>query len=80
MDEIDRLLINSSKAELMELLNKVLPDYNKVLVVLIKDDTNGEFSSNTLTLGLNHSYEAYGLLEIARQDLAHDNPIINTDG
>ncbi len=71
-NEIDNILKNSSKAELLERLAEELVDFDKVIVVLIKDDTDdesGKYESLVMTLGLDTTYEAYGILEVARQDL-----------
>ena len=69
-NEIDNILKNSSKAELLERLTEELTDFEKVIVVLIKDDDkSGKYTSLVMTLGLEHTYEAYGMLEVAKQDL-----------
>ena len=73
MNDIEKILMSSSKAELIETLTKELVDADKVIVVLIEDKDEGRFSSQVLTLGLENSYEAYGILEIARQDLQADD-------
>lgn len=70
MDEIDRIFKNSSKAELIEKLSDELEKADcKVIVVLIEDKKGGKYSSLVMTLGLENTYEAYGILEIAKQDL-----------
>jgi len=69
-NEIDNILKNSSKAELIERLTEELKEFDKVIVVLIKDDDDsGKYASLVMTLGLEHTYEAYGMLEVAKQDL-----------
>jgi len=71
-NEIDNILKNSSKAELLERLAEELVDFDKVIVVLIKDnedEKSGKYTSLVMTLGLDTTYEAYGILEVARQDL-----------
>ncbi len=69
VDEIDKILKNSSKAELIERLNEELVETDKVIVVLIGDKEGGKYTSLVLTLGIDNTYEAYGILEVARQDL-----------
>ena len=66
-DEIDRILKNSSKADLIEALDEELAkaDY-KVIAVLIEDKEKGSYSSQVMTLGLQNSYEGIGILEIAK--------------
>ena len=70
--EIDRILKNSSKAELLEKLAEELNETDKVIVILIEDKDNGKYASTVMTLGITSSYEAYGILEVAKQDLAED--------
>ena len=69
VEEIDRIFKNSSKAELLEKLDQELIEHDKVIVVLIKDKEAGKYSSLVMTLGIKNSYEAYGILEVAKQDL-----------
>ena len=73
MDEIDRILRNSSKAELIEKLDEELKDTDKVIVVLIKDKEDGRYTSEVMTLGIENTYEAYGILDVAKQDLQEDD-------
>ena len=69
-NEIDNILKNSSKAELLERLTEELEEFDKVIVALVKDDDeNGKYVSLVMTLGLEHTYEAFGILEVAKQDL-----------
>ena len=72
MDDIDKILMSSNKAELIEILTEKLVNTDKVIVVLIEDKEDGKYSSNLMLLGLNNSYEAYGILEVAKQDLEKD--------
>lgn len=72
-DDIDRILKNSSKAELLELLEKRLPVIDKVIVVLCEDKQRGNYTTQVMTLGFNNSYEAYGLLLAALFDLKDDD-------
>ncbi len=71
--DIDNIFKNSSKAELIEELTKELENTDKVIIVLIEDKKDGKYTSQVMTLGLNNTYEAYGILEVARQDLAEGN-------
>lgn len=70
MDDIDKILRNSSKAELLEKLAEELEKADpKVIVVSVGDKDGGKYSSLVMTLGLKNTYEAYGILEVAKQDL-----------
>ena len=69
MDEIDRILRNSTKAELMEILGERLVGADKAVIILITDKESGKYLSQVMTLGLTNTYEAYGILDVARQDL-----------
>ena len=71
-DELDKILKNSSKAELLEHLERALTEYDKVIVVLLQDKENGGYYSKVMTLGLSSTYEAYGILEVGKQDLQED--------
>jgi hypothetical protein len=73
-DEIERIIRNSNKAELIEKLSQALEvDDPKVIVVIINDKEEGQYSSDVITLGLNNTYEAYGMLEVAKRDLMEDD-------
>jgi len=69
MDDIDKILMSSSKAELIEHITEELKTADKVIIVLIEDKECGKYSSQVMTLGLDSTYEAYGILEVAKQDL-----------
>jgi len=72
-NEIDNIFKNSSKAELVEQLTKELEEFDKVVIVLIQDKEDGGYTSRVITLGLDNTYEAYGMIEVARQDLIEGN-------
>jgi len=72
-DDIGRILKNSTKAELLEVLNEMLHKYDKVIVVLIEDKEKGAYASSVLTLGLSTTYEAYGVLDVAKHQLQEEN-------
>ncbi len=74
-DEIDRLIKNSNKAELIEQLTDALATYYKVIVVLVQDKEKGGYSSLVMTLGVNNTYEAYGILEVGKQDLIDEDRV-----
>lgn len=74
-DDLDRIFKNSSKAELIEMLQRDLEDHDKAIVILIQDKDGGKYSSVVATLGLATTYEAYGVLEVARQDIAKDDQL-----
>jgi len=67
--DIDRIFKSSAKAELIEKLTEELETHDKVVVVLIEDKDEGCYSSLVLMLGIERSYEAYGILDVAKQDL-----------
>ena len=73
MDDIDRILKNSSKADLIEKLDEELKEADKVIVVLIQDKEDGRYTSQVMTLGIENTYEAYGILDVAKQDLQEDD-------
>ena len=72
MSDIDNIIKNSSKAELLEKLGEYLKEYDKAVIVLIQDDKDGKFSSKTLLLGIESLYDACGIIEVAKHDLLHD--------
>ncbi len=72
-NEIDKILKNSSKQELIERLNEDIVPTDKVIVVLIQDTEDGRYTSQVMTLGIENSYEAYGILDVAKQDLIEDD-------
>ena len=73
MDEIDRILKNSSKAELIERLDEELKESDKVIIVLITDKEDGRYTSQVMTLGIENTYEAYGILDVAKHDLQEED-------
>jgi len=73
MDDIDKILKNSSKAELIEKLDEELKETDKVIIVLIQDKEEGRYTSQVMTLGIENTYEAYGILDVAKQDLQEDD-------
>ena len=73
MDDIDRIFRSSAKAELIEELTKELETMDKAIVILIMDKDEGKYSSLVMTLGLETTYEAYGILDVAKQDLQKDD-------
>lgn len=69
MNEIDKIIRNSCKAELLEELTKELLKTDKAIIVLIEDKAEGKYSSTVMLLGIEYSYEAYGILEAAKRDI-----------
>jgi hypothetical protein len=67
--DIERIIKNSSKAELLEQLAADLEEFDKAVVVLIQDESDGNYSSLVHTLGLNRTYEIYGILDSAKDDI-----------
>lgn len=73
-DDIEHIMRNSEKAELIEQLSNELEKSDpKVIVILITDKDEGRYSSLVMTLGIDNTYEAYSILEVARQDLQGEN-------
>ncbi len=73
-DDIDRIIKNSNKAELIEHLSEELAKADsKVVVILVTDKEDGTYSSHVMTLGLQNTYEAYGILDVAKQDLQEND-------
>ena len=70
--DIEGIIENSNKAELLERLTQELEAADKAIVVLISDKDGG-YSSLVMTLGLSSTYEAYGILDVAKQDLRDGN-------
>ena len=74
MGDIDDIIKKSSKAELLEALAKELETMDKVVVVLIEDvEDSNKYKSLVMTLGINTTYEAYGILDVAKQDLMNED-------
>lgn len=70
---LERIFKNSEKAKFLEAMQEYLNDYDKLVIVMIKDKENGAYSDVVMTLGLNSTYEAYGILEVGKQDLIEDD-------
>ena len=71
-DDIDKILKNSSRAEMVEEFADKLVAADKVIIVLVEDTDDGKFSSQVMLLGISNSYEAYGILDVAKQDLQEE--------
>ena len=71
--DIDKILENSSKAELIEDFSEGLKEANKVVVILITDKESGGYTSQIMTLGIERTYDAYGILDAAKMDLQKDD-------
>jgi len=69
MNDIDKILMGNSKVEFLEQLTEELNNADKAIIVLIEDKEDDTYNRLVLTLGLNNTYEAYGILEVAKQDL-----------
>lgn len=70
--DIEKIVKNSTKAELLEKLSEKLEEFDKAVVVLVQDHDNGGFASKTLLLGCWTLYEVTGMLEVAKHDLQED--------
>lgn len=72
-DDIDKIMKNSNKADLIERLSEELEKGDpKVIVILLEDMDNYKYTNLTMTLGLEHNYDVYAMLEIAKQDFKED--------
>ena len=69
MTDIDNIIKNSTKAELLEKLAEYLVEYDKAIVVLVKDKDGAGFETQTLLMGVRSDYEACGIIEVAKHDL-----------
>ena len=70
---LDKIFKRSEKAKLLEALAKTLETADKAIVVTVEDKEGGKYSCQVMTLGLNSTYEACGILEVAKQDLASED-------
>ena len=68
-DGIEKYLEDSGKAELLERLEEELETADKVIVVLIEDKDGDKYTSQVMMLNIENTYEAYGILEVAKKDL-----------
>ena len=68
--ELDRILMNSERANLLEVFKEKLQEGEpKIIIILINDKDDGKYDSQVLLLGINNGYEALGILEIAKEDI-----------
>ena len=70
--DIEKIIRNSCKAELLDKLQEELVNTDKAVVILIRDFEREKYTSQVMLLGVSCSYEAYGILEVAKQDLQRD--------
>jgi hypothetical protein len=76
MSDLENIFRSSDKAELIENLEKELTTANKCIIITIEDKRDEfTYSSCVMTLGLENSYEAFGILEVAKQDLINDTDL-----
>lgn len=73
MGDIENIFKSSKKAELLEIMEKELITADKAIVILIEDKDESKYTSRVMTLGLDYSYEAYGILDVAKQDLQNED-------
>lgn len=71
-DEIDKIIKNSSKAELLEALASELEVSDKAVVVTVADK-DASYSVRVMMLGIEHDYEACGILEVAQHDIIKED-------
>ena len=79
-NDIERLLRNSSKAELLEKLAEELENGDPKVIVAIVNDKEGAYDDIVMTLGVNRYYEAYGILEVAKRHLQFSDFREDDDG
>jgi hypothetical protein len=69
MDELESIFRNSSKKDLLDDFSESLPDYDKVIIVMVKDGEEGKYTSRIMLMGFERQYESVGILENAKHDL-----------
>jgi len=75
---ISKILMGSSKAELLEHLTTDLEDTDKVIVILVEDIEDG-YTVRPLTLGFNRNYEILGILDTVAHDLKHEMEVYRNE-
>jgi hypothetical protein len=68
-NELEHILENSDKAELLEDLRKVLEADNQKVVMVCLVGTREKWSSQVLMLGVDTTYEGLGILEIGKEHI-----------
>jgi len=68
---ISKILMGSSKAELLDHLATDLENADKVIVILVEDIEDG-YTVRPLTLGFEKNYEILGILDTVSHDLKHE--------
>lgn len=70
MDDIDKILKNSTKADLLEALSERLPYADKVIAIVVNDKEDcGAYDIQVMHIGINHGYEALGIIQSALNNL-----------
>lgn len=73
MSDLDNIFKRSEKAKLIETLEHELETFDKAVIVLVQDKEDNKYTSLVMSLGLQNTYEAYGILEVAKIDLSKDD-------
>jgi len=70
--ELDKILYNSEKADLLDVLKKLLSeaDTPKVIIAYVADhEEDGGYDDRVMLLGVRNTYEALGILDIAKEHI-----------
>ena len=69
MNDIDKILMASGKADLLEELSRALETTDSIVVVMLRDNATAEV---TLSLGFSNNFEVLGALDLAAHYLKND--------
>ena len=78
-NEIEKILENSEKADMLERFTEELVTADKVVVVIINELPCERFNNVVMTYGLASKYEAYGILDVVKQDMINEDLVIRED-
>lgn len=70
--EIEKILKNSSKAEMLEILAEQLMDAVIVVTIVVSKTEENRLITKVMELGSASTYESLGVLEMAKEDLLAD--------
>ncbi len=73
VEDINAILKNSGRAELLERLSEKLKTFDKAVIILVDDRPNGQYQTSVMTLGIKYGYEVYGILNVGKNDLQARN-------
>ena len=74
-NEIDRILMNSTKAEFLEKIEEALRTMDKAVIIFVQPKENGKYTEQCMVLGMEYGYEVYGLLQVAQNAFQEDDSI-----